>query len=322
MSDFDKTPGAFVSKSKHMKNITAENLVRAERCIWLSARVLERVRFVHLFRGGPAAPVVDALRPYQNADGGFGQGIEPDFRGPISQPLNSDFALRILLELPQPDPAMLRETLRYLKSITAADGGVPNTLPSVRDYPRAPWWEPASDTPPGSLLPTAGLVGLLNAFSVTDAWLASATEFSWRALSKLLERAPQAQDRLARLTVAYEARATMTFLDHSPERARAERAAEELGRTLLAAKLIGVTPDAATEAAQPLEFAPEPDSLAAKWFDRKTLDAHLDAWVDAQQEHGGWNVLWGIFTPVAEHEWRGIQTLERLKTLRAWGRVA
>ena len=161
-----------------MKTITAENLVRAERCIWLSARVLERVRFEQLFRGGASGRVFDALRAYQNADGGFGRGIEPDFRGPISQPLNSDFALRVLAELPQPDAAMLRDTLRYVKAITVADGGIPNTLPSVREYPRAPWWQPASDNPPGNLLPTAGIVGLLHAFDITDAWLASATEFS------------------------------------------------------------------------------------------------------------------------------------------------
>ena len=304
-----------------MNYIDQERLGRAERCVWLSARVLERRRFEHLFRGGPAAPVIDALRAYQTPDGGFGHSIEPDFRGPISQPLSTDFGLRILAELPQPDPELLRDGLRYLKSITVADGGVPNTLPSVREFPRAPWWEPVSDTPPGSLLPTAGFVGLLYNFKLDDPWLANASEFSWQALARLIERAPNAQERIARLTAAYEARAAMSFLDSVPDRARAEKATSELGRALMAAKLVQAEPDAATEAAQPLEFASSPDSLAARWFEPKLFEAHLDAWVNAQQEHGGWDVPWMKFTPAVEHEWRGIITIERLKTLRAWGRL-
>lgn len=288
--------------------------------MWLSARILERRRFEHLFRGGPAEPVIDALRAYQTSDGGFGHSIEPDFRGPISQPLNTDFALRILAELPQPDPALLRDSVRYLKEITVSDGGVPNMLPSVRAFPRAPWWEPVSDTPPGSLLPTAGVVGVLTAFKVDDPWLVKASAFCWQQLAPLLERAERASERIERLTVMYEARALMTFLDSVPERARAEKAAAELGRALLAAKLIQIEPDASTEVAQPLEFATTPDSLAVRWFEPKLFDAHLDALVNAQQEHGGWNVPWMMFTPAAEHEWRGIITVERLKILRAWGR--
>ena len=303
-----------------MNHINDERLGRAERCLWLSARVLERRRFEHLFRGGPAAPVLDALRAYQTPDGGFGHGIEPDFRGPISQPLSADFALRILQELPEPDPGLLRDSMRYLKSITATDRGIPNTLVSVREFPRAPWWEPVSDNPPGSLLPTAGLAGLMHACKLDDPWLRSASEFCWPALARLTERAAHAHERLARLTVAYEARAAISFLDNVPDRVRAEEAAVTLGRALMAAKLVQIEPDATTEAAQPLEYAPTPDSLAARWFEPKLLDAHLDAWVNAQQEHGGWNVPWMKFTPVVEHEWRGIITIERLKTLRAWGR--
>jgi hypothetical protein len=211
--------------------------------------------------------------------------------------------------------------LRYLKAITVSDGGVPNTLPSVRAFPRAPWWEPQGDTPPGSLLPTAGLAGLLYSFKVDDPWLATATEFTWRALARLIERAAQANERLDRLFVAYEARAAVTFLDHVPDRTRAERSAAELGQALLAAKLVQLEVDAAGEAAQPLEYAHAPSSLAARWIEPKLFEAHLDAWVSAQADHGGWNVPWFIWTPATEHEWRGIQTVERLKTLRAWGRL-
>ena len=302
-----------------MKTIQTEQLTRAERCIWDSARTLERVRFAHHFRIGEPAPVLSALRAFQNPDGGFGHAIEPDFRGPVSQPLGTDFALRVLRALKNPAPNLLSESLRYVRAITAADGGIPNVLPNVRDYPRAPWWEPAQDGP-GCLLPTAGIAGLLYASDVRDPWLDHASKFCWQAIEALNERALRSRERLPRLQVTYEARAAITFLDHVPERARAERAAEALGQALLKAELIVSKPDANAEAGQPLEFAAEPGSLARRWFDDAAFASHLDAWVDAQAADGGWDVPWFIWTPITGLEWRGIMTLERLLTLRAWGR--
>jgi hypothetical protein len=302
-----------------MKTIQAEQLTRAESCIWHSARCLERVRFAHHFRGAQAAPVLSALRAFQNPDGGFGHAIEPDFRGPVSQPLGTDFALRVLRALSSPAPDLLSDSLRYVRSITAADGGVPNVLPNVRDYPRAPWWQPAQDSP-GCLLPTAGIVGLLYAAGMNDPWLEKASSFCWQGIEALGERAARSRERLPRLQVAYEARSAVTFLDHVPERARAQRAAEALGQALLKAELIVAKADPSAEAGQPLEFAADPKSLARRWFDDAAIDLQLDGWVDAQAADGGWDVPWMVWTPITGLEWRGIMTLERLLTLRAWGR--
>jgi len=55
------------------------DLQKAETFIWSNARLLDRHRFVHEFKGGPREPVLAALAPYQNPDGGYGNGLE---RGP------------------------------------------------------------------------------------------------------------------------------------------------------------------------------------------------------------------------------------------------
>src|SRR5690348_503516 len=107
---------------------------RAAPFIWTSARLLDRQRFRLLFGDGSPDAVLAALRPYQNADGGFGNALEPDLRTPASQPVPAEVALRILTET-GPDQMMVQRLCAYLLSITTIDGGVPFVLPSARDYP-------------------------------------------------------------------------------------------------------------------------------------------------------------------------------------------
>jgi len=303
-----------------MKTLTQTQFASAESALWLSARVLERVRFECLFQAGPRERVIAALRGYQNLDGGFGQGIEPDFRGPVSQPLGVDFAFKVLEEIQTPDPAIIESALRFLTRVTAADGGLPNVLANVAEYPRAPWWVAPTEIR-GCLLPTAPIAGLLLAWKVEHPWLDAAVAYCWPAIDTLMQRAKTATERFPRIQVAYEARATLPFLDHAPDRARAERVAKALHESLTNAGMISLEPNPAAEASLPLDLAAHPNTLARRWFDDTVIERHLDALIDSQEKDGGWGVPWLIWTPVTSFEWRGISTLERLKTLRAYGRL-
>ena len=69
---------------------------RAEAYIWSTARVLEQRRFEVLFKDGDPAAVEAALAPYRTADGGYGYALEPDGRGPTSQPPHIWTALEAL----------------------------------------------------------------------------------------------------------------------------------------------------------------------------------------------------------------------------------
>jgi len=76
--------------------------------------VLDRHRFAHLFLAASEAPVLEALRPYQNEDGGFGNALEPDLRAPVSQPLPVWTALTVLDESDGfDDPMGLEKTSPY-----------------------------------------------------------------------------------------------------------------------------------------------------------------------------------------------------------------
>jgi hypothetical protein len=292
------------------KMLTAGAMEAAERFTWLNARLIDRLRFAHLFRGGAAAPVVAALRAYQNADGGFGNALEPDFRGPVSQPATVDQALRMLDQVGALDDPMVGQACDYLAGVTTPDGGVPFVLPSVLDYPRAPWWQPEGDSPPGNLTPTASIAGPLLARGFQHPWLGPATEFCWRRMEEL--------DR----THPYEMRSALAFLDRVPDRARAEHAFARIGPKVLEQDLVALDPAAPGEVHGPLDFAPEPSSLARQLFADDVIEAHLDALVAAQQPDGGWTFNWPAWTPIVEPAWRGWITVEMLLRLRAYGRLA
>jgi hypothetical protein len=299
-----------------MQQIGSDQLAMAERFIWSNARLLERLRFEHLFRGADADRVVAALRPYQNPDRGFGGALEPDFRGPVSQGTTVESAFRVLHEVDRFDADLVEPACDWLTTVTTDEGGVPMVLASAADYPRAPWWNPA---PEASILPTGGIAGLLFAHEVDHPWLDPATEFCWRALDAIPERIARG-DFLVQ--VAYDVRSALAFLDHVPDRARAEDVGASLGRLLIDSGVVALDPATPGEVAMPLDqFAPQPWTLARRWFDDAIIDAHLDTMIDEQGEDGGWPIKWQVWLPVVGPEWRGWQTVERLKTLRAYGRL-
>lgn len=280
-------------------------LTRAAAYLELHGRLIDRLTFAALFAGGQPERALDALRCYQNTDGGFGNALEPDLRGAGSQPEPVEVAFHILDSLDAFDDPMVPAACDYLLSVTAKDGGVPFVLPSVRGTAHAVWWEPGSDDPPGDLVPTAGLAALLHKHGVEHAWLAPATDFCWSRIALVEETTP------------YHARAVVAFLEHVPDRARAEAEFARLRDAVLAT--VAFDPAASGDAHFPLDFAPEPSRLP--WFDAETLGVHLDALPAAQNPEGGWAPNWPTWTPLVEHEWGGYLTVQRLRTLRAYGRL-
>ncbi|MEJ0041403.1 MAG: hypothetical protein WDM81_04005 [Rhizomicrobium sp.] len=69
----------------------------------------------------------------------------------------------------------------------------------------------------------------------------------------------------------------------------------------------------------PLEWAPSPDSPCRKLFSDSVIATHLKALAAKQKDDGGWPISWDPISPGVEFEWRGIRTLEALRTLKAHG---
>ncbi|MFD4240789.1 hypothetical protein ACFWP3_04185 [Streptomyces sp. NPDC058525] len=295
-------------------------LARAEQFIWLTARVLEQRRFAFHFLGGDADPVDTALGSYLNGDGGYGHALDPDLRGPLSHPLHTAHALRVLDSLGRCAGQRIERLCRHLTGVSTAEGALPVVSPAPRGYPAAPY-HPAYDDPPGELLATGPVVGLLHRNRVWHAWLFRATDFCWDRIETMRHSHP------------YEVQSAVAFLDGAPDRARATAAADRLGRLVREQNLVVLDPwrrsqhplfpgYAPGEHLYAYDFARRPESSARSWFTDREMARALDFLASEQQADGGWPVRRRAWAPGSSLERRPIATLEALLTLRAYGRLA
>ena len=93
-----------------------------------------------LVGGGSRESVVEALKRFQNPDGGFGQGLEPDIGAPSSNPFAARLAMQILCAVgATPSEPVLAELARWLDANQGEDGCW--RLPAnAADHPLAPWF--------------------------------------------------------------------------------------------------------------------------------------------------------------------------------------
>jgi hypothetical protein len=272
-----------------------------------NARVLDQRRFERLFAGGGAEPVRTAVAAYRNDDGGFGHALEPDGRTPDSQPAAVQLALRTLHEADAWDEELVAGALDWLERTCPAEGGTVFVAPGIVGWPHAPWWAPTDGAPP-SLATTGPIAGTLHAGAVQHPWLDRATEMIWRRVDEPGDLG------------AYDMRGVFAFLQHVPDRRRAQAAADRMGKLLFERGLVELDPDAPGEVHGPLDFAPLPDSIARRLFDEATIDAHLDHLARGQLDDGGWTFNWPAWSTAAELDWRGSLTVDALGVLAANGR--
>ncbi len=299
----------------------------ADRFLLSQARLLERRLFATVFLGQPAARVADALRGYQNDDGGFGHALEPDTRCPASLPVYVEVAFQALAaareaghgatadgaaEFAAVSSGMIERACDFLGRTAAeagAGGGVALALPAIEAFPRAAHWTEWTYEP--GLNPTAGLVGLLYKLGVDHPWRTEGTAYCWQKLDS--GELPGDAHALSE---------TLIFLDHVPDRDRADQQAMVLAAKLADIAMLNLDPDATGYGLTPPQLAPEPGSRWRGLFTDAQIDRHLDRLLADQQPDGGWPISWEPPSEAAVCEWRGMVTLQALRTLASYGRLS
>jgi hypothetical protein len=270
------------------------DLDAAEQFLAAHARVLERRRFDHLFRGGPPGPVRDAVAAYRNDDGGF-----------------VAMALGALDEAGAWDEELVTGACDWLETVAPDGGGATFVLPDVENWPHAPWWAATEGLRPSETTTGQILAPLLRR-GVEHPWVERATAWVWARAEDPGEPAPGPG-------AGYDALGLVSFLNAVPDAARAEAALD--GLASFVAAVVKPDPAAGGELQSPLALAPRPGDRARRLFDPAHVDAFLDALAAAQCGDGGWMFGWPSWSPAAEADWRGVVTLDALVVLRANGRL-
>lgn len=277
----------------------------AERFIFANARLLDRHRSAVLLHGASSVPVLDTLRAYRNADGGFGHALEPDVRSPGSEPAATFHALEVLAEIGALDDPMVGEAAAWIAAISDPDGGVPFVLPTASAFPHGPWIVPSDG---GSHL-TFAISGALWRASSGEPWLRRATEWCWARL--------EGADEVG----GYWAKFALEFLERVPDEARAQAAIEKLRRQLRPDGSLPVSGGTEDEHLTPLTLSARPGARSRMLFTDEQIQTDLDLLEHGQHADGGWTFDWLAWSPGQSCEWRGIVTLRALATLAAHGRV-
>lgn len=306
-----------------MKMLSREAFDRAAAYLRTRARPLEQALFAHSFERGGRTPILAALVPYQNDDGGFGHALEPDMRAPASTVLATTIALAILRRIGATEETSgLPAALVYLiDQYDAESDRWPIISSGVAGAPHAPWWDyEESETNFRGFWanPRASVVGYL---------------WQYRKLvpSPFVEGALRAAAAdLLTYAQHMEMHDLMCYLDlletHDLPGEMRQNMIDKLRRVV--ARSVVLDPAAWDDYnLKPLTAIRSPESELATAIDPALIDANLDYLIDTQEADGTWGPAWswdfvdaGAWAAAAA-EWRGVLTLRNLETLRAFGRL-
>lgn len=298
--------------------LTAEAFRAARRFIETAARPLEIARFHFEFEGGSRTAVIDALRMYQNTDGGFGRALEPDFRAEQSSALCTVTAFDILRSIrANSDEPMVSAAIAYFLKTFDQEKTHWRLIPETgQDAPRAPWWNNSDTFDKFSLNPTAAILGYLYDHQeiVPEQFLSTVSDRVVDHL-KALEGIGM-HDLLCCITLLKAEALPATV--HEKIYPQITRLMDEA---------IAYDPkDWKGYVLRPVQVVDTPESFFLAGRER-AVGASLDYEISEQRENGFWVPTWtwgGAFPAAweeAHREWSGIITLARLSLLKQFHRI-
>jgi hypothetical protein len=129
---------------------TLDLFEKAEQTIRETGRKLDIAIFDYKFKKGSLDSVITELKKFQNEDGGFGHGIEPDFRLKSSSPMATTVGIQYCLKTGLPiDHELYLSAIHYfLQHYKEDDRYWTNVYENVKEEPHAPWWRVDKVEPP------------------------------------------------------------------------------------------------------------------------------------------------------------------------------
>lgn len=310
------------------KQLGMEAFGRAKKYIFTHGRLLEQALFAYHFESRDQQAVLDALAPYQNVDGGFGRALEPDLRTDASSAIATSQGFYVLREVGAgvganaANEPIAQRGVDYLLDTFDADNNVWPIIPAAADdAPRAWWWDYGDSAANfGDFLvnPTVAILGHLYHYQALVP--AEILELLTGAAFARLEQLPDELDMYSLLCFTGLAEA-----NNLPAVYR--KRIQNILQPGVARGVVGEPAQWGQHGLRPLDVATAPDAPLAAAVDPALIAANLDFDIDQQLPDGSWSPTWSWAERfpeawvAAEREWKGVITLARLKTLRAFGRM-
>ena len=182
------------------------NFEKARRFIIENSRPLELEIYKYFFENGSKQSVLKELAKYQNADGGFGQGLEPDNWNKNSNPIATNDAIIWLYRIGALEKSneMIHSIVKYLQSHDSFDEKRKRWLLAIdsnKEFPHAIWWEKNDGDGINGFNPTVSLATFMVCFGENRVYY---EEIVKEAFSFLLENEDMGGDDLKCFLLSYE----------------------------------------------------------------------------------------------------------------------
>jgi hypothetical protein len=302
---------------------------RAQAWLKRYGRPLEMALWDFHFAGGSKENVIRYLSAFQNEDGGFGHGLEPDFWLPKSSPMASWMAGQILVEIKADlSDKIVERLIQYLMTCEQVLPGMwPTVLPENNDYPHAPWWHWSEEAQTTWMFnPSVELAAFLVYWSPPYSREAA---LGWQSLVPAVKYIMQVDGvdwhelrnfwQCLKLLRHHEGRFTAQFGYTFSE-------VESRLKGLILETVDG-EPVGWAGAYKPLPLEFVKDASDPLYSELKPLvEENLRFFLSSRDKWGIWGITWGWADypsefAIASRYWQGIRAVERYKTLRAFGRV-
>lgn len=310
-----------------MKKIPNSQFEKAKVFIESKARDLERVRFEFVFESGNRENVISHLKTYQNEDGGFGHGIEPDIWLPLSSPMATWAAGQILMEIgADKNEPMVKRMISYLTSTIDIETGMwDSVVPENNEYPHAPWWHWQEGVQVNWMFnPGAELAAFLIHWSTEQS---EAAQIGWSAIEKAVNHL-MAKNEMDKHEINNFQQLVKILQPHeSTFDIKIQYSLKCVSDQVLKLAEKCVDKDVSTWAEGynplPLDFIDHPSHPLCEVFG-SLVEENLDLYIKQMSDEGIWDISWGWGSypeefEIARTHWKGILAVNRYKQLRAFG---
>lgn len=307
--------------------ISNETFNKSSSWVKRNARPLEAARWAYFFEGAPRDKVIQILSAFQNEDGGFGHGIEPDFWSPHSSPMATWAAGQILMEIgADANETIVKSMISYLTNTIQKETGMWfSALPENNHYPHAPWWHWREGVQENWMFnPSAELAAFLVHWSSEQS---EASQLGWKSIEKALHRLMEVDEMDRHEINNFQQLSNIMKLHESSFNAKSPYPLNEVTDKImeLADRCVDRDVSQWSTGYKPLPFDfitnPE-DSLCSRFGD--LVDQNLNFYIEQLSDEGTWDISWSWESypeefSVARGHWKGILAVNRYKILKSFG---